>query len=102
MNPHEISTPGGSVEHYNEEAGITWMQRLTNTYPAAAWLNPVNENYWDYTHSIRMIREVMQNRMYPLTLEGLDDAMRALTRSEERRGGKEGVSTCRSRWSTYH
>ncbi|HEY9579219.1 MAG TPA: VWA domain-containing protein, partial [Rhizorhapis sp.] len=61
-------------------AGITWMQRLTNTYPAAAWLNPVNENYWDYTHSIRMIREVMQNRMYPLTLEGLDDAMRELTR----------------------
>src|SRR3546814_5256911 len=58
MSPHEISTPGGSVEHYNEEAGITWMQRLTNTYPAAAWLNPVNENYWDYTHSIRMIREV--------------------------------------------
>src|SRR3546814_6335457 len=80
MSPHEISTPGGSVEHYNEEAGITWMQRLTNTYPAAAWLNPVNENYWDYTHSIRMIREVMQNRMYPLTLEGLDDAMRELTR----------------------
>src|SRR3546814_8605280 len=80
MSPHEISTPGGSVEHYNEEAGITWMQRLTDTYPAAAWLNPVNENYWDYTHSIRLIREVMQNRMYPLTLEGLTDAMRELIR----------------------
>src|SRR3546814_19386071 len=100
MSPHEISTPGGSVEHYNAEAGITWMQRMTNTYPAAAWLNPVNENYWDYTLSNRMIREVMKNRMYPLTLEGLGDAMGE--RPDGRRVGKAGVSTWRSRWSQYN
>jgi hypothetical protein len=80
MSPYEISHPGGSVEHFNEEAGVTWMQRLTNTYPAAAWLNPVNEDHWGYAQSIRLMRELMQDRMYPLTLDGLDNAMRELTR----------------------
>ncbi len=80
MSPYEISHPGGSVEHFNEEAGIVWMQRLTTTYPAAAWLNPVNEAHWGHSQSIRIMRDVMHNRMYPLTIEGLDDAMRALTR----------------------
>jgi uncharacterized protein with von Willebrand factor type A (vWA) domain len=80
MSPYEITHPGGSVEHFNEEAGAVWMQRLTNTYPAAVWLNPMQEQYWGYSHSIRIMRELMQDRMYPLTLKGLDDAMRTLSR----------------------
>lgn len=80
MSPYEITHPGGSVEHYNEEAGATWLQRLTNTYPAAVWLNPVPEKYWGYTSSIQAVRHLMQERMFPLTLAGLDDAMRTLSR----------------------
>src|SRR3954464_14306708 len=80
MSPYEISHAGGSVEHYNEEAGAAWVQRLTTTYPAAVWLNPVPERYWSYTSSVQLVRTLMQDRMYPLTLEGLDDAMRTLSR----------------------
>ncbi|MFN3434983.1 MAG: vWA domain-containing protein [Sphingomonas sp.] len=80
MSPYEITHPGGSVEHFNEEAGAVWMQRLTTTYPAAVWLNPVPEGQWGYSQSIRILRELMTDRMYPLTLSGLDDAMRELTR----------------------
>jgi uncharacterized protein len=80
MSPYEVTHPGGSVEHYNEEAGAVWLRRLTETYPSAAWLNPVPERYWGYTASIGLVRELMQDRMYPLTLEGLDEAMRTLTR----------------------
>jgi hypothetical protein len=80
MSPYEITHPGGSVEHFNEEAGAVWMQRMVNTYPATVWLNPMNEQYWDYSHSVRIMRELMQDRMYPLTLDGLDDAMRTLSR----------------------
>jgi hypothetical protein len=80
MSPYEITHPGGSVEHFNEEAGIVWLQRLTNTYPAAAWLNPVPENHWGYSQSTKIIQQAMNNRMFPLTLAGLDDAMRELTR----------------------
>ena len=80
MSPYEITHKGGSVEHYNEEAGATWLQRMTTTYPAAVWLNPVPEKYWGYTASVQIVRELMQDRMYPLTLEGLDDAMRTLSR----------------------
>lgn len=80
MSPYEISHPGGSVEHFNEESGIAWMQRLTTTYPAAAWLNPVPEAHWGYSQSIALMRELMNERMFPLSLSGLDDAMRTLTR----------------------
>jgi uncharacterized protein len=80
MSPYEITHAGGSVEHYNEEAGATWLQRLTSTYPAAVWLNPVAERYWSYTGSIQLMRTLMRDRMYPLTLEGLDEAMRTLSR----------------------
>ena len=80
MSPYEISHPGGSVEHFNGESGITWMQRLTTTYPAAAWLNPVPEAHWGYSQSIALMRELMGERMFPLSLTGLDDAMRTLTR----------------------
>jgi uncharacterized protein with von Willebrand factor type A (vWA) domain len=80
MSPYEITQAGGSVEHMNEEPGALWMQRLTRTYPHAVWLNPVPENQWDYTHSIRMLKQLMAGRMYPLTLTGLDEAMRELVR----------------------
>ena len=72
MSPYEIAAPGGSVEHFNEEAGHVWMERVTRTYPACVWLNPVPESEWGYTQSIRMMRQLMGGRMYPLTLEGLD------------------------------
>ena len=80
MSPYEITHPGGSVEHFNEEAGAVWMHRLTTTYPAAVWLNPVPEQQWGYSQSAKIIRELMTDRMYTLTLAGLDDAMRELTR----------------------
>jgi uncharacterized protein with von Willebrand factor type A (vWA) domain len=80
MSPYEISMPGGSVEHTNPEAGQVWMDRVTRTYPACVWLNPVPEEQWDYTHSIRTMKQLMSGRMYPLTLEGLDKAMRELVR----------------------
>ncbi len=80
MSPYEITTPGGSVEHFNEEAGAVWLERMTRTYPACVWLNPVPQEQWDYTYSIRMVRQLVGERMYPLTLEGLDRAMRELVR----------------------
>ena len=80
MSPYEITYPGGSVEHFNEEPGAVWIERMTHIYPAAAWLNPVAEKHWGYTPSIGIMRELMKERMYPLTLAGLDDAMRALVR----------------------
>ena len=80
MSPYEIVQPGGSVEHWNAEPGEAWMRRLLSTYPKAVWLNPVLERYWGGTQSIGMIRELMEGRMFPLTLDGLDRAMRRLTR----------------------
>ena len=80
MSPYEIMAPGGSVEHFNEETGAAWMERVARTYPACVWLNPVAEKEWDYTQSIRIMRQLMGGRMYPLTLEGLDRAMRELVR----------------------
>ena len=80
MSPYEITQPGGSVEHFNEEAGAVWMQRLTTTYPAAVWLNPLAEPQWNYSQSVTVMRDLMNDRMYPLTLAGLDAAMRELTR----------------------
>jgi len=80
MSPYEITTPGGSIEHFNEEAGAIWLERMTRTYPACVWLNPVPQEQWDYTYSIRMLRQLGVERMYPLTLEGLDRAMRELVR----------------------
>ena len=80
MSPYELGMPGGSVEHMNDEPGEVWLDRVTRTYPACVWLNPVPENQWDYTQSIRMVRQLFAGRMYPLTLEGLDRAMRELVR----------------------
>ncbi|WP_066556333.1 vWA domain-containing protein [Croceicoccus bisphenolivorans] len=82
MSPYEISHPGGSVEHMNEEAGHVWLSRVTHTYPACVWLNPEPRRIWDYNQSNKMIRQLLNDRMYPLTLEGLDDAMRELSRKQ--------------------
>ena len=78
MSPYEIVYAGGSVEHWNEEPGAIWIKRLLNTYPKAVWLNPEPEQRWDYTPSTKLIREIMDDRMYPLTIAGLDDAIKAL------------------------
>lgn len=80
MSPYEITIPGGSVEHFNEEAGAVWMKRAREQWPKSVWLNPVGERHWHYTASITLLRELMEERMYPLTLEGLDQAMRVLTK----------------------
>ncbi len=81
MSPYEISHPGGSVEHMNPEPGAAWLKRLTDVYPHAVWLNPVaDEQHWSWTPSIGMIQRLMGGRMYPLTLDGLDRAMRELMR----------------------
>lgn len=82
MSPYEITHQGGSVEHHNPEAGAVWMQRVTNTYPATVWINPVPERQWEYSQSTKIMRELVGGSMYPLTLEGLDDAMRELTRKK--------------------
>jgi len=79
MSPYEIAMPGGSVEHYNEESGEVWLRRILGVYSRAVWLNPVPQERWRYTGSIGMVHELMEGRMFPLTLEGLDSAMRELT-----------------------
>jgi uncharacterized protein with von Willebrand factor type A (vWA) domain len=82
MSPYEITHPGGSVEHMNEEAGAVWLSRVAQTYPATVWLNPSPERTWDYSGSTRMIRQLVNDAMFPLTLDGLDAAMRELTRKK--------------------
>jgi hypothetical protein len=80
MSPYEITMPGGSVEHVNPEAGQVWLERATRAYAHAAWINPTPEPQWGYSQSTAMIRRIFANRMYPLTLDGLEGAMRELTR----------------------
>ncbi len=81
MSPYEITYPGGSVEHWNEEAGAVWLQRVAEIYERIVWLNPTPRAHWDHTPSIQVVREIIgHNRMFPLTIEGLDGAMRELSR----------------------
>jgi hypothetical protein len=80
MSPYEISVPGGSVEHMNEEPGAVWLKRVAGIYPHTVWLNPVPQDHWHWTPSIKLVRELFEGRMYPLTLAGLDDAMKELMR----------------------
>jgi uncharacterized protein len=80
MSPYEITQPGGSVEHWNKEAGSVWMARVTATYPRLVWLNPESPNRWEYTASVRITRELVNDRMFPLTIQGLDSAIAALRR----------------------
>ncbi|PTQ68938.1 vWA domain-containing protein [Celeribacter persicus] len=78
MSPYEIAIPGGANEHWNEEAGATWLARARATWPDHLWLNPVPETHWPYTQSIAMIREIFEDRMVPMTLEGLERGMKLL------------------------
>lgn len=80
MSPYEITHTGGSVEFHNEEPGFLWMQRLAETFPKLVWLNPVPQEYWQRTQTIGMVRDLVENRMFPLTLTGLDAAMSTLSR----------------------
>ena len=82
MSPYEIVQPGGSVEHWNEEAGSAWMQRIAAHFPYLVWLNPEPEERWDWTPSIRLTQELVGGRMFPLTLDGLDRATAALRRKQ--------------------
>ena len=81
MSPYEITMRHGSVEHYNDEAGITWLERFQKQFPNMVWLNPIPANEWEYTYSIRLIKEFIKDKMFPLTLRGLEEAVNALSSS---------------------
>ncbi|HLA74134.1 MAG TPA: VWA domain-containing protein [Steroidobacteraceae bacterium] len=81
MSPYEIEQPGGSVEHWNDESGRVWMERIAAHFPRLVWLNPEPEDRWKWTASVEITRELIGQRMFPLTLQGLDQAMRELRRS---------------------
>lgn len=80
MSPYEITYPGGSVEHWNEESGEVWMNRLNQVYQRSVWLNPIPETHWNYSQSIQIMKSLMEDRMFPLTVGGIDRAMRELRR----------------------
>lgn len=80
MSPYEVLQPGGSVEYHNEEAGATWLQRLASTFPKTIWLNPEPEGVWEYRQSVAVIRQLMGNRMFPVTIDGLERGMRLLSK----------------------
>ena len=80
MSPYEIAYPGGANEHWNAEAGQVWLQRARDQWPSHVWINPVPEKYWSYTQSIKMIREIFEDRMVPMTLSGIERAMKEMAR----------------------
>ncbi len=80
MSPYELMEPGGAVEGWNHEAGAVWLERLTQTFPRVAWINPLPAAQWPWTETVGMVGRLLEGRMYPLTLEGLDAAMRSLSR----------------------
>nr|WP_289852159.1 VWA domain-containing protein [Rhizobium sp. SSA_523] len=80
MSPYEITHSGGSVEHWNKEPGALWMQRVTGHFRRVAWINPVAPSQWDFTQSVILLRHLLEQRMFPLTLQGLDQAMQTLAR----------------------
>ena len=80
MSPYEIVHAGASVEHWNEEAGGAWLQRVMDIYTSAVWLNPTPERFWTHSGSTDLIKQIFNDRMFPLTLDGLDAAMRELSR----------------------
>ena len=79
-SPYEILQPGGSVEYFNEEPGAVWIKRFIDIYPKCVWLNPEPEEIWSYRQSIGVIKELMNGRMYPTTLNGLERAMKLLAK----------------------
>ncbi|MCI5108060.1 MAG: hypothetical protein MRY76_15255 [Pseudomonadales bacterium] len=80
MAPYEISHVGGSIEHYNEEAGAVWMDRVAETFEHLVWINPTPKKYWEHSYSIQLVRELIDDRMFPLTVKGLEEAMTLLTK----------------------
>jgi uncharacterized protein with von Willebrand factor type A (vWA) domain len=80
MSPYEIVQPGGSVEHWNDEAGEVWLRRVLETYEKVVWINPVPEDEWEYTQSISMTNQLLEGHMYPLTLKGLEEGMSYLSK----------------------
>ena len=80
MSPYEILQPGGSVEYNNDEAGVLWLQRLTETFSKFVWLNPEPEALWQYRQSISVINQIMRHRMVPITIEGLERGLRLLSK----------------------
>jgi|TARA_B110000305_G_scaffold114353_1_gene128608 uncharacterized protein with von Willebrand factor type A (vWA) domain len=80
MAPYEITNPGGSIEHWNEDAGAMWMRRLVSVYDKVAWLNPVPQEHWEYSSSVEMTRTLVEDNMFPLTLRGLEDSMAFLSK----------------------
>ena len=80
MAPYEITHVGGSIEHYNEEAGATWLRRLTDTYDHMVWINPTPKDYWEHSYSIEIVRELTKDRMFPLSVKGLEEAMALLAK----------------------
>jgi len=80
MAPYEITHAGGSIEHYNEEAGALWMQRLEETFDHLVWLNPTPKDYWEHSYSIDLVRQLVEDRMFPLTVKGLEEAMTLLAK----------------------
>lgn len=80
MAPYEITHAGGSIEHYNEEAGAVWMQRICDTFDNLVWLNPTPKQYWEHSYSTSVVRELIDDRMFPLTVKGLEEAMTLLTK----------------------
>jgi hypothetical protein len=80
MSPYEITQPNGSIEYSNEEPGAVWLQRMLDHYPSAAWLNPEPERLWEYRQSVDLINNLMGKRMFPLTLSGIERAMRQLNK----------------------
>ncbi len=78
MSPYEVLMAGGANEHYNQESGQIWLERAMMQWPSNIWINPTKEKYWDYTHSTKIISEIFENRMFPLTLKGLENGMKVL------------------------
>ena len=82
MSPYEILQPGGSVENNNDEAGAVWVQRFLEHFKSAVWLNPEPQGVWQYRQSIAVIQQIMGNRMHPLTIQGLESAIRYLSKKQ--------------------
>jgi len=80
MAPYEVTHVGGSIEHYNDESGAVWIKRLTDAFDNVVWINPTPKNFWEHSYSIEVVRELVENRMFPLSVKGLEEAMTLLTK----------------------
>jgi len=80
MAPYEVTHVGGSIEHYNDEAGAVWIKRLTDVFNNVVWINPTPKDFWEHSYSIEVVRELVEDRMFPLSVKGLEEAMTLLTK----------------------